>query len=216
MKRKKLFINLIFKLLNFRLLNFALLIFSFLLLSSCKNKTLSTSYYQKALREYSVCNYTQAKTLIESSVKFNSNDEKALFLKAKIYFFCNEYQEAKKIFKSLIYKNKSNIDYKFWLCRTFYFLENINELKELLNKMQEENIEDWRIYYWKALCNKKENNFEQYFYNLSVAEVCIKNSQKVYKELSFVFDELGLKEKSSFYINKVNVLESVYLQSQEN
>lgn len=185
---------------------FTLFIPVFMLLS-CSDKNKSQNLYSQAISEYQQRNFPQAIELTKQALKENHNFPEAEFLKAKSFFFSKDFKTAEKLFSKLCSKHSDNFDYRLWLLRTYYFSADYQKASDCLTKMQKINSEDWRIYYWRALISKAENDFESYFRNLGFAEETLKESSVVYRELSFIWMELGMADRYVKYSEKNEVLQ---------
>lgn len=181
------------------------LFFIFIFLS-CSNTEKATKLYLDAVREFNDKNFDKSKNYLELALKEKSNFYQAHFLKAKILFLEKDFENANKIFKYLSNKKKENVDCKLWLMRSHYFLNELNEAKIILARLENQNSEDWRIFYWKAQVAKSQNDFESYFSNLNTAEEILKSSREVYNSLAIIWHELGFSDKSTSYYIKANSL----------
>lgn len=183
-----------------------LLFIPILLFSCCRNFERAEQLYQEALTEYRNKDFEKVLVLTDKAIKENSNLSEAIFLNGKANFFSKNFSSAEKIFRKLCVKHTENFDYKLWLLRTYYFSGNLTSAQEMVIKLIKENSEDWRLYYWKSLISKSQNDFEQYFESLNSADQILKESSYIYQELALIWMELGLADRYSKYIEKVEAL----------
>lgn len=136
----------------------------------------------------------------------NNANPKEVFQTAKNEFFEKEFTKSAALFSEYCKAQPDDFDGKLWLVRSLIFSENYSEAESLINKMILTNKEDWRLYFWNAQQKKLTGNFEEYFSYLRKAEAILKDSAAVYKELSFIWETLGLHDRSSVCKNKMEVL----------
>lgn len=184
-----------------------LLLFSFtILLSSCNNIQKAQAFYLDAVKEYKEQNFEQALLLINKTLYFKPDFYQAKFLKGKILFYSKDYSASIDIFQKLTKIQKENFDCKFWLLRCYIFNSELDKAKIYLKELIRTNTEDWRLYYYRALIAKQQNNFEDYFSSLNTAESFVKDAASLYLDLALIWNELGLADRSSLCYSKAEIL----------
>lgn len=159
-----------------------------------------------ALDCYTKHDLESAALYLKQAKKQDSSFYQALFLEGKILFFQNNYEESRKIFKKLVKKYPQYTDARLFLVRCDVFIGNYSEAEELLDKELTFNSTDWRLFYLYALLYGKQNELDKQLMMLNRAELAMKDSKKIYDNLAFLWDELGVRDKSLNYKVKSNIL----------
>ncbi|MCQ2610132.1 MAG: hypothetical protein MJ169_00140 [Treponema sp.] len=177
-----------------------------LLLFSCSNSSKAISFYLEAVKAFESQDLDRALDFTDQSLKKNFNFRQAKILKAKIQFYKKDFEAAEKSFRELYKKNKSDFDLSIWYIKTLIMNQKYESALLLLNNLEKISSQDYRIFYWKAVCYRYLGDFENYFISITKSENYIYDAAYIYLDLSSLYADLGLKEKSENYLNKYNTL----------
>ena len=173
---------------------------------SCKNNATAEKFYLSAVDSYAKHDFENALVFLKQAKKQDSSLYQAYFLEGKILFFQNDYEAAAKVFKKLAKKYPEYTDSRLFLIRCDIFLGNLLEAEKKLNKELSFNSTDWRIFYLYSLLYGKQNQLDKQLMMLNRTELAIKDTKKVYDNLAFLWDELGVRDKAVNYKVKSNIL----------
>lgn len=143
---------------------------------------------------------------LKQAKKQDSSLYQAQYLEGKILFFQNKYEDAAKIFEKLVKKYPQYTDSRLFLIRCNIFLGNLSEAEKKLNQELSFNSTDWRIFYLYSMLYGKQNQLDKQLMMLNRTELAIKDTKKVYDNLAFLWDELGVRDKAVNYKVKSNIL----------
>ena len=173
---------------------------------SCKNNATAEKFYLSAVDSYAEHDFENALVFLKQAKKQDSSLYQAQYLEGKILFFQNKYEEAAKIFEKLVKKYPQYTDSRLFLIRCNIFLGNLSEAEKKLNQELSFNSTDWRIFYLYSMLYGKQNQLDKQLMMLNRTELAIKDTKKVYDNLAFLWDELGVRDKAVNYKVKSNIL----------
>ena len=173
---------------------------------SCKNNATAEKFYLSAVDSYAEHDFEKALVFLKQAKKQDSSLYQAQYLEGKILFFQNKYEDAAKIFKKLVKKYPQYTDSRLFLIRCNIFLGNLSEAEKKLNQELSFNSTDWRIFYLYSMLYGKQNQLDKQLMMLNRTELAIKDTKKVYDNLAFLWDELGVRDKAVNYKVKSNIL----------
>lgn len=173
---------------------------------SCKNNTTAEKFYLSAVDSYAEHDFENALVFLKQAKKQDSSLYQAQYLEGKILFFQNKYEDAAKIFEKLVKKYPQYTDSRLFLIRCNIFLGNLSEAEKKLNQELSFNSTDWRIFYLYSMLYGKQNQLDKQLMMLNRTELAIKDTKKVYDNLAFLWDELGVRDKAVNYKVKSNIL----------
>lgn len=173
---------------------------------SCKNNATAEKFYLSAVDSYAEHDFENALVFLKQAKKQDSSLYQAQYLEGKILFFQNKYEDAAKIFKKLVKKYPQYTDSRLFLIRCNIFLGNLSEAEKKLNQELSFNSTDWRIFYLYSMLYGKQNQLDKQLMMLNRTELAIKDTKKVYDNLAFLWDELGVRDKAVNYKVKSNIL----------
>ncbi|MDE7291321.1 MAG: tetratricopeptide repeat protein [Treponemataceae bacterium] len=158
--------------------------------------------YIKALECYDKKDFDSSSVFINQCLKCDKNFYQAQFLKAKIYFFQSRYDEAEEIFYDLAKKYKESYDIQTYLIQCLIFNGKYDKATRKIEDLLRQNRGDWRLYYYASLVAAKKGELERRMQMLDAAEKALGSSAKVYSDLAFVWECLGVAQKSQEYGEK--------------
>ena len=173
---------------------------------SCKNNATAEKFYLSAVDSYAEHDFENALVFLKQAKKQDSSLYQAQYLEGKILFFQNKYEDAVKIFEKLVKKYPQYTDSRLFLIRCNIFLGNLSEAEKKLNQELSFNSTDWRIFYLYSMLYGKQNQLDKQLMMLNRTELAIKDTKKVYDNLAFLWDELGVRDKAVNYKVKSNIL----------
>lgn len=173
---------------------------------SCKNNATAEKFYLSAVDSYAEHDFENALVFLKQAKKQDSSLYQAQYLEGKILFFQNKYEDAAKIFEKLVKKYPQYTDSRLFLIRCNIFLGNLSEAEKKLNQELSFNSTDWRIFYLYSMLYGKQNQLDKQLMMLNRTELAIKDTKKVYDNLAFLWDELGVRDKAVNYKVKSNIL----------
>ena len=173
---------------------------------SCKNNATAEKFYLSAVDSYAEHDFENALVFLKQAKKQDSSLYQAQYLEGKILFFQNKYEDAAKIFEKLVKKYPQYTDSRLFLIRCNIFLGNLSEAEKKLNQELSFNSTDWRILYLYSMLYGKQNQLDKQLMMLNRTELAIKDTKKVYDNLAFLWDELGVRDKAVNYKVKSNIL----------
>lgn len=173
---------------------------------SCKNNATAEKFYLSAVDSYAEHDFEKALVFLKQAKKQDSSLYQAQYLEGKILFFQNKYEDAAKIFEKLVKKYPQYTDSRLFLIRCNIFLGNLSEAEKKLNQELSFNSTDWRIFYLYSMLYGKQNQLDKQLMMLNRTELAIKDTKKVYDNLAFLWDELGVRDKAVNYKVKSNIL----------
>lgn len=173
---------------------------------SCKNNATAEKFYLSAVDSYAEHDFENALVFLKQAKKQDSSLYQAQYLEGKILFFQNKYEDAAKIFEKLVKKYPQYTDSRLFLIRCNIFLGNLSEAEKKLNQELSFNSTDWRIFYLYSVLYGKQNQLDKQLMMLNRTELAIKDTKKVYDNLAFLWDELGVRDKAVNYKVKSNIL----------
>lgn len=173
---------------------------------SCKNNATAEKFYLSAVDSYAEHDFENALVFLKQAKKQDSSLYQAQYLEGKILFFQNKYEDAAKIFEKLVKKYPQYTDSRLFLIRCNIFLGNLSEAEKNLNQELSFNSTDWRIFYLYSMLYGKQNQLDKQLMMLNRTELAIKDTKKVYDNLAFLWDELGVRDKAVNYKVKSNIL----------
>lgn len=173
---------------------------------SCKNNATAEKFYLSAVDSYAEHDFENALVFLKQAKKQDSSLYQAQYLEGKILFFQNKYEDAAKIFEKLVKKYPQYTDSRLFLIRCNIFLGNLSEAEKNLNQELTFNSTDWRIFYLYSMLYGKQNQLDKQLMMLNRTELAIKDTKKVYDNLAFLWDELGVRDKAVNYKVKSNIL----------
>lgn len=173
---------------------------------SCKNNATAEKFYLSAVDSYAEHDFEDALVFLKQAKKQDSSLYQAQYLEGKILFFQNKYEDAAKIFEKLVKKYPQYTDSRLFLIRCNIFLGNLSEAEKKLNQELSFNSTDWRIFYLYSMLYGKQNQLDKQLMMLNRTELAIKDTKKVYDNLAFLWDELGVRDKAVNYKVKSNIL----------
>lgn len=173
---------------------------------SCKNNATAEKFYLSAVDSYAEHDFENALVFLKQAKKQNSSLYQVQYLEGKILFFQNKYEDAAKIFEKLVKKYPQYTDSRLFLIRCNIFLGNLSEAEKNLNQELSFNSTDWRIFYLYSMLYGKQNQLDKQLMMLNRTELAIKDTKKVYDNLAFLWDELGVRDKAVNYKVKSNIL----------
>ena len=164
--------------------------------------------YLTALNFYSNEELEESKEYINMILQQDKNFYQAEFLLGKINFFQDNLINSKNIFYKLQRKYPEYIESKIWYIMTLILLKEYNQAQIVLDKSLSFNQTDWRIYYLYSLLETYRENYDKKIAYLKQAEECLRDSTKVYNELSQIYNFFELDNISSDYKLKEKTIES--------
>ena len=173
---------------------------------SCKNNATAEKFYLSAVDSYAEHDFENALVFLKQAKKQDSSLYQAQYLEGKILFFQNKYEDAAKIFEKLVKKYPQYTDSRLFLIRCNIFLGNLSEAEKKLNQELSFNSTDWRIFYLYSMLYGKQKQLDKQLMMLNRTELAIKDTKKVYDNLAFLWDELGVRDKAVNYKVKSNIL----------
>lgn len=173
---------------------------------SCKNNATAEKFYLSAVDSYAEHDFENALVFLKQAKKQDSSLYQAQYLEGKILFFQNKYEDAAKIFEKLVKKYPQYTDSRLFLIRCNIFLGNLSEAEKNLNQELSFNSTDWRIFYLYSMLYGKQKQLDKQLMMLNRTELAIKDTKKVYDNLAFLWDELGVRDKAVNYKVKSNIL----------
>lgn len=173
---------------------------------SCKNNATAEKFYLSAVDSYAEHDFEDALVFLKQAKKQDSSLYQVQYLEGKILFFQNKYEDAAKIFEKLVKKYPQYTDSRLFLIRCNIFLGNLSEAEKKLNQELSFNSTDWRIFYLYSMLYGKQNQLDKQLMMLNRTELAIKDTKKVYDNLAFLWDELGVRDKAVNYKVKSNIL----------
>ena len=173
---------------------------------SCKNNATAEKFYLSAVDSYAEHDFENALVFLKQAKKQDSSLYQAQYLEGKILFFQNKYEDAAKIFEKLVKKYPQYTDSRLFLIRCNIFLGNLSDAEKKLNQELSFNSTDWRIFYLYSMLYGKQNQLDKQLMMLNRTELAIKDTKKVYDNLAFLWDELGVRDKAVNYKVKSNIL----------
>lgn len=173
---------------------------------SCKNNATAEKFYLSAVDSYAEHDFENALVFLKQAKKQDSSLYQAQYFEGKILFFQNKYEDAAKIFEKLVKKYPQYTDSRLFLIRCNIFLGNLSEAEKNLNQELSFNSTDWRIFYLYSMLYGKQNQLDKQLMMLNRTELAIKDTKKVYDNLAFLWDELGVRDKAVNYKVKSNIL----------
>lgn len=173
---------------------------------SCKNNATAEKFYLSAVDSYAEHDFENALVFLKQAKKQDSSLYQAQYLEGKILFFQNKYEDAAKIFEKLVKKYPQYTDSRLFLIRCNIFFGNLSEAEKKLNQELSFNSTDWRIFYLYSMLYGKQNQLDKQLMMLNRTELAIKDTKKVYDNLAFLWDELGVRDKAVNYKVKSNIL----------
>lgn len=173
---------------------------------SCKNNATAEKFYLSAVDSYAEHDFENALVFLKQAKKQDSSLYQVQYLEGKILFFQNKYEDAAKIFEKLVKKYPQYTDSRLFLIRCNIFLGNLSEAEKNLNQELSFNSTDWRIFYLYSMLYGKQNQLDKQLMMLNRTELAIKDTKKVYDNLAFLWDELGVRDKAVNYKVKSNIL----------
>lgn len=173
---------------------------------SCKNNATAEKFYLSAVDSYAEHDFENALVFLKQAKKQDSSLYQVQYLEGKILFFQNKYEDAAKIFEKLVKKYPQYTDSRLFLIRCNIFLGNLSEAEKKLNQELSFNSTDWRIFYLYSMLYGKQNQLDKQLMMLNRTELAIKDTKKVYDNLAFLWDELGVRDKAVNYKVKSNIL----------
>jgi tetratricopeptide (TPR) repeat protein len=173
---------------------------------SCKNNATAEKFYLSAVDSYAEHDFENALVFLKQAKKQDPSLYQAQYLEGKILFFQNKYEDAAKIFEKLVKKYPQYTDSRLFLIRCNIFLGNLSEAEKKLNQELSFNSTDWRIFYLYSMLYGKQNQLDKQLMMLNRTELAIKDTKKVYDNLAFLWDELGVRDKAVNYKVKSNIL----------
>ena len=173
---------------------------------SCKNNATAEKFYLSAVDSYAEHDFENALVFLKQAKKQDSSLYQAQYLEGKILFFQNKYENAAKIFEKLVKKYPQYTYSRLFLIRCNIFLGNLSEAEKNLNQELSFNSTDWRIFYLYSMLYGKQNQLDKQLMMLNRTELAIKDTKKVYDNLAFLWDELGVRDKAVNYKVKSNIL----------
>lgn len=173
---------------------------------SCKNNATAEKFYLSAVDSYAEHDFENALVFLKQAKKQDSSLYQVQYLEGKILFFQNKYEDSAKIFEKLVKKYPQYTDSRLFLIRCNIFLGNLSEAEKKLNQELSFNSTDWRIFYLYSMLYGKQNQLDKQLMMLNRTELAIKDTKKVYDNLAFLWDELGVRDKAVNYKVKSNIL----------
>lgn len=180
------------------------------LIASCANKEAAGILYIKALDAYSQKDFSAANAFIDQSLNCDKKNKQAKFLKAKINLFEGRLQEALKLFSDLYKSESDNKDIQRYLIQSLIFLGDCKKAKEEIQAALKKDSEDWRLYYFLSLVAAKEGKVEERLEKLNLAQSAIAPGARIYFDLAFMWQSLGVEEKACEWKDKCICLDRSY------
>ena len=170
--------------------------------AGCADKKAAGNLYIKALECYDKKDFDNSSVFINQCLKCDKNFYQAQFLKAKINFFQSRYDAAEESLYTLAKKYKENYDIQTYLIQCLIFNGKYDKATRKIEDLLRQNRGDWRLYYYASLVAAKKGELERRMQMLNAAENALALSARVYSDLAFVWETLGVAQKSQEYGEK--------------
>lgn len=170
--------------------------------AGCADRKAAGNLYIKALEYYDKKDFDNSSVFINQCLKCDKSFYQAQFLKAKINFFQSRYDEAEEILYDLARKYSENYDIQTYLIQCLIFNGKYDKATQKIEDLLRQNRGDWRLYYYASLVAAKKGEIELRMQMLGAAEKALGSSAKVYSDLAFLWECLGVAQKSQEYGEK--------------
>ncbi|MBO5137409.1 MAG: hypothetical protein J6B81_02805 [Spirochaetaceae bacterium] len=162
--------------------------------------------YLQALESYVAKDYQQAKNFSEAAYNLDNKLIQSQLLVAKSLFFMDKEKEALEVCKKLSYEIPEFTEARLWYIRSLIFCDCIEEAISLLQQELALNQSDWRFFYLYSLLAEKKQDYETQLSMLNKAQLALSDGAKVFAQMARIWQELGLEQRASEYLEKETVL----------
>lgn len=184
---------------------FPFLVALVMLVSCSKNNDCSDQLYS-AQKLYNVGDLNAAESACKEILKFDKDNEFALFLLSKVLFYGGKKSQSLIILEKLYEDRPDFLDAKLFYALELIDAGKLDYAEHLLNRELYLNSKDYRVHHLLFLIAKKTSNVKKMIECEKKAAFCLNDSYRVYMELSLIYSNLGMQDMANEYKAKGRIV----------